>query len=132
MKPTNLVVTIVLALVAAICFTARTQTSQGVPSSGTGQRYVIVSGGSGQYTETYVLDSQSGRVWMMRGQVSTSPGLIPCSYQLLNGHTVLSPIDGDKEIGMAKQARQSDSLSPAPKSAEELRKELQEESIRNK
>ncbi len=56
-------------------------------------RYKILSTTSGQYAETYMLDKQSGRVWMMRGQVSQAPFLIPCVYQFLNGHTALSPLD---------------------------------------
>src|SRR5664280_2490519 len=56
-------------------------------------RYKILSTTSGQYAETYMLDKQSGRVWMMRGQVSQTPALIPCVYQLVNGNTGLSPLD---------------------------------------
>jgi len=65
---------------------------------------------------------------MMRGQVSASPGLVPCWYQLLDGHTSLSPIDGDREIETAKQARQSESSpAAAPKSTEEIKKQLDED-----
>lgn len=56
-------------------------------------RYKILSITSGQYAETYMLDKKSGRVWMMRGQVSQTPALIPCVYQLVNGNTGLSPLD---------------------------------------
>jgi|SRR5208283_310193 len=56
-------------------------------------RYKILSTTSGRYAETYMLDKQSGRVWMMRGQVSQTPALIPCVYQLVNGNTGLSPLD---------------------------------------
>jgi hypothetical protein len=56
-------------------------------------RYKILSTTSGQYAETYMLDKQNGRIWMMRGQVSQAPFLVPCVYQLLNGHTALSPLD---------------------------------------
>lgn len=46
---------------------------------------------SGKYAETYVNDVQNGGVWMMRGQVSQSPRLIPCAYQLVNGEVTSLP-----------------------------------------
>ena len=101
-----------------------------------GQRYAIVCNSSGQFTETYVLDTQNGRVWMVRGQVSKSPSLISCWYQLLDGHTALSPIDGDREIELARQLRPSETSaepqqgekSPgAQKTLDETKKKLDED-----
>jgi len=59
----------------------------------TSGRYKILSTPSGQYVETYMLDKQTGRLWMLRGQVSDAPYLIACVYQMVNGGTALSPLD---------------------------------------
>jgi hypothetical protein len=61
-------------------------------SVSTNDRFVIKSASGGQYAQTYVLDKQSGRVWMMRGQVSTSPFLLPCVYSLSDGKTSSTPV----------------------------------------
>jgi hypothetical protein len=64
-----------------------------VPTSvSTNDRFSMKSASGGQYVQTYVLDKQSGRVWMMRGQVSKSPFLLPCVYQLSNGKTSSTPV----------------------------------------
>lgn len=68
------------------------QETQIVP---TNDRFSIKSATSGQYAETYILDRRSGKVWAMRGQVSSTPSLIPCFYQLSNGETALTPTVGD-------------------------------------
>jgi hypothetical protein len=56
-------------------------------------RYKILIAPSGQYVETYMLDKQTGRLWMLRGQVTDAPFLIPCIYQMVNGGVALSPLD---------------------------------------
>ena len=71
---------------------AGSQTVFGDDASSSG-RYKILSSPSGQYIETLMLDKQTGRVWMMRGQVSDAPYLITCVYQMVNGGTGLSPLD---------------------------------------
>lgn len=63
-------------------------------------RYKILSTTSGQYAETYMLDKKSGRVWMMRGQVSQTPALIPCVYQLVNGEITSLPMERHSEISL--------------------------------
>lgn len=68
------------------------QTVKGDDATSPG-RYKILSSPSGQYGETYMLDKQTGRVWMLRGQVSDAPYLIACVYQMVNGNTDLSPLD---------------------------------------
>jgi hypothetical protein len=74
--------------------TALSPLDEGSQTETTTDRFSIKSAASGQYTETYILDKQSGQVWMMRGQVSKGPYLIPCVYQLSSTRTALSPIDG--------------------------------------
>lgn len=114
MKHKGLIIVILIAsVVAAVSFTSRTQTNQGASVPVPGQRYAIVCNSSGQFTETYVLDAQNGRIWMVRGEVSKSPYLIPCWYQLLDGHTALSPVDGDREIELARQLRPSKTSTEA-------------------
>ncbi|MDR3410418.1 MAG: hypothetical protein P4L87_05670 [Formivibrio sp.] len=61
-------------------------------SSTSNGRYKILSNPSGQYTETYMLDKQTGRLWMMRGQVSDGPYMIACLYQQVDGKLALSPL----------------------------------------
>ena len=73
--------------------TALSPLDVGSPTVSTNDRFSIKSATSGQYADTYILDTQSGHVWMMRGQVSQVPALIPCIYQLWNSNTALSPID---------------------------------------
>jgi len=65
---------------------------EGTQTETTEDRFVIRSAAGLQYAETYVLDKQNGRVWMMRGQVSQGPYLIPCVYQLSITNTSLSPL----------------------------------------
>jgi hypothetical protein len=65
---------------------------EGTQSETTGDRFVIKSAPGSQYAETYILDKQNGRVWMVRGQVSQEPSLIPCVYQLSSTNTALSPL----------------------------------------
>jgi hypothetical protein len=74
--------------------TALSPLDEGSQTETTTDRFLIKSAASGQYTETYILDKQSGQVWMMRGQVSKGPYLIPCVYQLSSTRTALFPIDG--------------------------------------
>ena len=93
MKKAASIIAVVVVSVAALSFTGRTQSNPGASMPSSSQRYAIVSTSSGQFTETYVLDAQTGRLWMVHGQASKSPYLIPCQYQLLDGRTTLSPID---------------------------------------
>lgn len=81
-----------LLAVAVVSFLASSQIAQADDSSSSG-RYKILSTPSGQYTETYMLDKQTGRLWMLRGQVSEAPFLIAVIYQMMNGNTALSPLD---------------------------------------
>jgi hypothetical protein len=74
--------------------TALSPLDEGSQTETASDRFSIKSATSGQYTDTYILDKQSGRIWMMRGQVSKSPGLIPCVYQISSTRTALSPTDG--------------------------------------
>lgn len=83
---------IVLVTVAATVVLASSQNAKGDDATSPG-RYKILSAPSGQYVETYMLDKQSGRLWMLRGQVSDAPYLIACVYQMVNGGTALSPLD---------------------------------------
>ena len=61
--------------------------------SSTGGRYAIVSVQTGQFAETHILDTETGQVWMERGQVSTQPYFVPCTYQSLDGTVSLIPVD---------------------------------------
>jgi hypothetical protein len=73
--------------------TALSPLDAGPPTVSTNNRFSIKSATSGQYADTYILDETSGHVWIMRGQVSQVPSLIPCIYQLSASNTALSPID---------------------------------------
>ncbi len=66
--------------------------------SSTGGRYVIISTQAGQYAETHILDTETGRVWMERGQASAHPFFIPCGYQSLDGAVSLIPVDTKAEL----------------------------------
>jgi len=83
---------IFLLTVVGMVVLASSQTARGDDASSPG-RYKILSTPSGQYVETYMLDKQIGRLWMLRGQVSDAPYLIACVYQMVNGGTALSPLD---------------------------------------
>lgn len=72
--------------------------SQSAPPS-TGGRYVIVSTQAGQSTETHILDTETGRVWIERGRLSTQPYFIPCTYQLPDGTVSLIPVNTKSGIG---------------------------------
>lgn len=71
---------------------AVSQTAKGDDATSPG-RYKTLSSPSGQYVETYMLDKRTGRIWMLRGQVTDAPYLITCVYQMVNGSTALSPLD---------------------------------------
>ena len=86
--------------VFAISFPLYSQTA----NSTTGGRYVIICNTSGQFSETHILDSQTGRVWIERGQATQKPYFIPCTYQLLNGRPSLVPFDADQELALARSA----------------------------
>lgn len=62
-------------------------------NSTSGGRYVIICNTAGQFSETHILDSQTGRVWVERGQATANPHFVPCTYQLLDGRASLVPID---------------------------------------
>ncbi|MDD5140679.1 MAG: hypothetical protein PHY43_10525 [Verrucomicrobiales bacterium] len=81
-----------LLIVVAILVLAVSQTIRGDDATSPG-RYKILSSPSGQYVETYMLDKQTGRLWMLRGQVTDAPYLIACVYQMVNDSTALSPLD---------------------------------------
>ena len=83
--------TFLLAVVATVIL-ACSQTARGDDATSPG-RYKILSAPSGQYVETYMLDKQTGRLWMLRGQVTDTPHLIACVYQMVNGGVALSPLD---------------------------------------
>ena len=72
--------------------TALSPLDEGTQSETTEDRFVIKSAFSSEYAETYILDNQNGRVWMVRGQVSKGPYLIPCVYQLSSTNIALSPL----------------------------------------
>src|SRR5271154_4221091 len=91
MKKQNLAQLFLLIIVAMLVL-AVSQTVRGDDSTSSG-RYKILSSPSGQYVETYMLDKRSGRLWMLRGQVTDAPYLIVCIYQMVNGSTALSPLD---------------------------------------
>lgn len=83
--------------VAATILPARSQTSQSDADSSNG-RYKLLTCPFGQFAETYTLDKQTGRVWMMRGEASQLPFLIPCVYQLSSSKTALSPLGTEGSI----------------------------------
>jgi hypothetical protein len=91
MKKQKLSQTFLLSVVAMLIL-AVSQTVRGDDATSSG-RYKILSSPSGQYVESYMLDKQTGRVWMLRGQVSDAPYLIACVYQMVNGGVALSPLD---------------------------------------
>jgi len=74
---------------------------EGQPESSS-DRFLIKSARGSQYAETYVLDKISGRIWILRGQVSKSPFLLPCVYQLSNLRTAMSPLDGSTSSGFER------------------------------
>src|SRR5678816_2541346 len=84
---------------AAVLFTARAETRQAATIAATEQHFTIISSSQGQFPETFVLDTRNGRVWMMHGQVTKQPFLIPCSYNLPDGNANLVPLEADTEIG---------------------------------
>lgn len=61
-------------------------------NSTSGERFVIISCSSGQFAETHILDSETGRVWVERGQATENPTFVPCVYQLPDGKISLSPL----------------------------------------
>jgi hypothetical protein len=71
------------------------------------ERFMIESAPAGGASITYVIDTQSGRLWIVRGQLTSAPFLIPCVYQLLDGHINSSPVDVGIEINLSKSARPS-------------------------
>lgn len=73
-------------------------------NSTSGGRYVIICNTAGQFSETHILDSQTGRVWVERGQVTSNPHFVPCTYQLLDGRLSLVPMETEKELALAKNA----------------------------
>src|SRR5271169_3271384 len=85
-----------LAVVATV-FLASSQNANCDDATSPG-RYKILSTPSGQYVETYMLDKQTGRLWMLRGQVSEAPFLIAVIYQMMNGNTALSPLDEGAQV----------------------------------
>jgi hypothetical protein len=91
MKKQNLTPNFLLIVVAMLALVI-SQTVKGDDATSPG-RYKILSSPSGQFVETYMLDKQTGRVWMLRGQVSDAPYLIVCVYQMVNGSISLSPLD---------------------------------------
>lgn len=88
-EKTNIAKLIVLLMAVVISQPLYSQST----NSGTGGRYVVISTPSGQFAETKLLDSQTGRVWMLRGQVSDNPFFVACTFQLLDGRSSLVPID---------------------------------------
>jgi hypothetical protein len=72
--------------------TAPSPLDEGEQPETTEDRFVIKSADSSAFAETYVLDKQNGRVWMLRGQLSQAPYLLPCLYQLSSNKIALSPL----------------------------------------
>jgi hypothetical protein len=93
-------------------------------NSATAGRYLIISTPSGQFAETKLLDTQTGRVWMLRGQVSDNPIFIPCTFHLLDGRSSLIPIDGETELLCLEIASNAPTNSTESSQAPEL-KQLQ-------
>jgi hypothetical protein len=81
-----------LFAVAVTLILASSQTARGDDATSPG-RYKMQSTPSGQFVETYMLDKRTGRLWMLRGQLSDAPHLIACIYQMVNGGVALSPLD---------------------------------------
>jgi hypothetical protein len=76
--------TVVVTLVLASSQTAR---SDDATSPG---RFKMQSTPSGQYVETYMLDKRTGRLWMLRGQLTDAPHLIACIYQMLKPASLIN------------------------------------------
>jgi hypothetical protein len=117
-EKTNIAKLVVLLMAVVISQPLYSQST----NSGTGGRYVVISTPSGQFAETKLLDSQTGRVWMLRGQVSDNPFFVPCTFQLLDGRSSLVPIDEETELLCLQIARSSPTNSTETNQAPELKK----------
>lgn len=117
-EKTNIAKLIVLLMAVVISQPLYSQST----NSGTGGRYVVISTPSGQFAETKLLDSQTGRVWMLRGQVSDNPFFVACTFQLLDGRSSLVPIDEETELLCLQIACSSPTNSAGTNQAPELKK----------
>jgi hypothetical protein len=91
-------------------------------NSDTVGRYVFVTTTSGQSSQTQLLDSQTGRVWILRGQLSSNPFFVPCTFQLLDGGSSLVRIDEETELLCVQIARNCPTNSTESSQATELQK----------
>ena len=89
-----------------------------------GGRYVFGQIG-GTVLSTYMLDTQTGRLWKYQVNDKRGVELVAVTYRLADGSASLTPIDTDKELAALQRAREAQgpsesATSTAQQAAEDL------------